>query len=218
VNVSLIWLNIVVFLYELSLGPQLEPFLRRFGVVPEAMLHGGSPLGWVPLFTSMFLHGGWGHILGNLWFLWIFGDNVEDRMGPKRYLVFYLVCGLVANLVHILINPSSTVPTIGASGAISGVLGAYFVLFPYARVMAFIPLWFFFFDIVEVPAFFFLGLWFLMQFYSGLIMLPLSRLLQTGGVAWWAHIGGFAAGVVLVKLFCARRPYRRWYADEYRVF
>lgn len=216
-NVALIWLNIGVFLYELSLGPKVEAFLYRYGTVPQELLRGEAPWGWLSLFTAMFLHGGWGHLIGNMWFLWIFGDNVEDRMGGRRYLLFYLLCGVVANLVHVFMNPHSSVPAVGASGAISGVLGAYFLLFPWARVVTFIPLWLFFFDVVEIPAFFFLGVWFLFQFFSGVVMLPLAHVVQ-GGVAWWAHVGGFVAGFLLAKPFCLRCPYRRWYDDEFRVF
>jgi len=135
-------------------------------------------------------------------YLWIFGDNVEDRLGHFRFLIFYLLCGFAAGLAHVYANPDSVVPTVGASGAISGVLGAYFVLFPHSRVITLIPI-FFFFDVIELPAFFFLGFWFLMQFFNGIASLSVPTYM-TGGVAWWAHIGGFIAGVLLVKIFAGR--------------
>jgi membrane associated rhomboid family serine protease len=150
---------------------------------------------WLTVLTSMFLHGGWLHILGNMLYLWIFGDNVEDRLGHVRFAAFYLFCGAAAALAHVYINPGSKVPTIGASGAIAGVMGAYFVLYPRSRVLALIPL-FIIWEIVEVPAIFFLGLWFLMQFFAGVGSISDSP--DSGGVAFWAHIAGFAAGSLAV--------------------
>ena len=156
----------------------------------------------------MFLHGGWMHILGNMLYLHIFGDNVEDMLGRGRFLAFYLLCGAASFLAQILFQSHSMVPNVGASGAIAGVLGAYFLLFPRARVLTVIPL-FIFFPVVEIPAFFFLGIWFLIQFLSGAASLGASSALS-GGVAWWAHIGGFVAGMVLLRVFlpgdAARRP------------
>jgi len=168
------------------------------------------------LVSSMFLHGGWTHIFGNMLYLWIFGDNVEDRMGHGRFLVFYLLCGIAAALAQTITTPDSTVPMIGASGAIAGVMGAYFVLYPRSRIVTLIPL-FFFFQVIEVPAIFFLGIWFLMQFVSGV-----GSIVSTvgnagngiGGIAFWAHIAGFVAGVTGVALF--RRPERQrveWWHD-----
>jgi membrane associated rhomboid family serine protease len=231
VNWLLIIANLAVFvLVELPLGPgQLERLVFTYGVVPAqcagplvsarplASLAGEQGLVFgcaVPLFTSMFLHGGWLHIISNLWALFIFGDNVEDRMGSVRYLVFYLLSGLVAGLAQVAISPFSGVPAIGASGAIAGVLGAYLVLFPSSRVITLIPLviipWF-----VELPAILYLGIWFATQFYSGLSSVGASA---GGGVAYWAHVGGFIFGLLLVWLFARpapRRAYRR-YAEEYR--
>jgi membrane associated rhomboid family serine protease len=161
----------------------------------------------------MFLHGGWMHFLGNMWTLYLFGDNVEDRMGPVRYLVFYLLSGLAAGLTHYLTDPGGTVPTIGASGAIAGVLGAYCLLFPLARVITLVPVFFFPF-IFEVPAVFYLGIWFVSQLYSGTLALMSPQYYE--GVAWWAHVGGFVAGMVLLPLFKkSREEYRHYYADEY---
>ena len=150
------------------------------------------------------MHGGWLHLLGNCWFLWIFADNVEDRLGHIRFLLFYLLCGLGAGILHFLFNAGSLLPAVGASGAISGILGAYFVLFPYSRVLTVIPI-FFFWRIVELPAFVFLGLWFIFQFFSGLLSIGSSF---AGGVAWWAHVGGFIIGILLLKFFL-RNEYRR---------
>ena len=161
----------------------------------------------------MFLHGGWAHIIGNMWTLWIFGDNVEDRMGPVRFTVFYILCGLVAGVVHWFTNPHSAVPTVGASGAIAGVMGAYFVLFPHARVVVMVPVFFYplFF---EVPAVTYLLFWALSQVFSGTMAIAGPG--EVGGVAWWAHVGGFTAGLVLHALFVQpRRTIRRLQPDEY---
>ncbi len=191
------------FFYTLAL-PSLDAMGRLFttyGVVPARFTgHGGSgPVALpVPLVTSLFLHGGWAHLLGNMLFLWIFADNVEDAMGHGPFVVFYLICGVVANLAHILANPLSSEPTIGASGAIAGVLGAYLVLYPRARVQLMVWLLIFFVRVVWVPAVLFLPVWVLLQFFSGLASLGVP---QTGGVAWWAHVGGFASGMALARLF-----------------
>jgi membrane associated rhomboid family serine protease len=161
------------------------------------------------------LHGGWVHIIGNMWTLWIFGDNVEDRMGPMRFLFFYLLCGLAAGLIHCFANPESTLPTVGASGAIAGVMGAYFFLFPRSRVIVLIPILFipFFF---EVPAMIYIGFWALLQFFSGTLSLASAD--YVGGVAWWAHVGGFLTGILLQFFFVKRgNAYRRPFRDEYEI-
>jgi len=217
---GLILANAVVFLYELSLPEEvLEAFFYLFGMVPARYSHPGWAeqvgLRWDdywPFFTSMFLHGGWTHFLGNMWFLYLFGDNVEDRMGPVRYLVFYLLCGLAAGLTHYVTNLGSTVPTLGASGAIAGVMGAYLVLFPTARVTTLIPILFVPF-FVDIPAVFFLGVWFFSQFLNGTLALASSGSYQ--GVAWWAHVGGFIAGAALQRLFVL--PRRQLERDEYGI-
>lgn len=157
---------------------------------------------FVPLLTSIFLHGGWIHVISNMWMLWIFGDNVEDRMGHQRYLGFYLACGLVAVGAQYFSNPQAQTPMVGASGAISGVLGAYFFLYPRARILTLIPIFIFFYT-MEIPAYFFLGFWFFMQFIQGAAQFSLNPT-DDGGVAWWAHIGGFGAGTALVWLFKRR--------------
>ena len=218
---ALIGINVWVFFYELLLGPGLEEFARTWGFIPARYFALGEidPTDWagryVPLFTSMFLHGGWMHLIGNMLFLWIFGDNVEDRMGRVRYLGFYLLTGLAAALTHAYLSPDSTVPTIGASGAISGVLGAYLMFFPHARVLTLVVFVFFIVDVIEVPAVLYLGLWFLMQLVSGTLTHAIAP--DAGGVAWWAHVGGFVAGIVLARLLERREPRRAW-QEEYAAW
>jgi membrane associated rhomboid family serine protease len=213
----------VIFLFELMMPPPvLEHFIYLFGIVPARYTHpdwavwAGIPFDdYWPFLTSIFLHGGWLHIISNMWTLWIFGDNVEDRMGPARFVIFYVLCGLAAGIVHCLTNPDSTLPMVGASGAIAGVLGAYLFLFPYARVVVVVPLFFFPF-FFELPAVIFLGFWALSQFYSG--VLSLASGWSLGGVAWWAHVGGFAAGIVLQFAFVRRGGrYRHLSRDEYGI-
>jgi membrane associated rhomboid family serine protease len=200
-TVLLIALNVLAFLYELSLGKELDVFIMQYGAVPLRFILAGqmeqvSTLErFLPLFTSMFLHGGWLHLGGNMLYLWIFGDNIEDRLGYVRFVAFYLACGLAAALTQIYIHPTAKIPMVGASGAVAGVLGAYLILFPHAHVLALIPI-VFFFQIVELPASLFLVFWFLMQFLSGAIAITGAPYV-TGGVAWWAHIGGFVCGVAL---------------------
>lgn len=214
-TIAIIGVNAAVFFIELSLPPEtLEAVFYVFGLVPRRYSQPewarwvGLPANDVwPFVTHMFLHGGWMHVIGNMWTLWIFGDNVEDRMGPWRFLAFYLVCGWAAAGLHWGINPASTVPTVGASGAIAGVLGAYFFLYPRAKVIAMFPILFFPF-FFELPAVVYLGLWALLQLVSG--TMSLARPEDVGGVAWWAHAGGFAAGLLLHRLFLVRRrPFER---------
>jgi membrane associated rhomboid family serine protease len=158
-----------------------------------------------PLFSFMFLHGGWLHIVGNMLYLWIFGDNVEDRMGHPGYLIFYIICGMASGLVQILIAPASRLPIVGASGAIAGVMGAYLLLYPFARVVT-LFFFFIFIEVVHIPAFFFLGFWFILQFFSG----SFSLAGQEGGVAWWAHIGGFLCGLIMVVPFTRKKKPLKW--------
>lgn len=214
VNWLLIAANLVVFLFESSLSQgQLNRLFFDFGLVP-VRFDATDPSSILTIFTSMFLHGGWLHLINNLWALYIFGDNVEDRMGSVRYLVFYLLCGAIAGLAQLLINSEQSVPGIGASGAIAGVLAAYLVLFPRARVITLVLL-FFFLTFTEIPALLYLGVWFLIQLFSGLMTLGAPS--NIGGIAYWAHIGGFLAGLFLVFPFARRqRAYYRWYPDEYR--
>ena len=207
VTIAVIIVNVLAFLYEVSLGPGVRHLIRDHGLVPAqityALRYGEAGLGNVvaPLFSSMFLHGGWWHLIGNMWFLWIFGDNVEDALGSVRFLFFYLACGLGAGVTHWALGPASPLPTVGASGAIAGVLGAYALLFPRARVLALVPI-VFVLQVVEVPALVMLGIWFLLQLFSGSVATLGSA---GGGVAWWAHIGGFVVGIATVLLFRPRR-------------
>jgi hypothetical protein len=208
VTLTLILVNVFVFLYEVQLGPAVISFLKRYALVPGevtgSLSYGAVSLSETvaPFFTSMFLHGGWLHLISNIWFLWIFGDNVEDTLGFFRYILFYFLCGLGAALTHFALQPESTVPVLGASGAIAGVLGAYAVLFPGARVVTLVPI-FFFLQIIELPALILLGYWFVLQILSG--SLDATAPMRGGGTAWWAHIGGFLTGTVLVLLIRPRK-------------
>jgi membrane associated rhomboid family serine protease len=209
VTVLLIVANILMFFFELSLGSRLESFVMAAAFVPARYTSGGLSLGELgpglgSALVSMFLHGGWGHLLGNMLFLWIFGDNVEDRLGHVRYLIFYLLSGYAATFAHLWAGPGSTVPAIGASGAISGVLGAYLFLHPKARVQTLLILGFFI-RLIYVPAWVFLPLWFLIQLFSGAASLGARTTAETGGVAWFAHIGGFIAGPLLLFLLGGAR-------------
>lgn len=200
INYILIAVNVIVFLFEFSLGKKMETFIFNLGIVPSLFVddfHSMQIGIWtfLPLFTSMFLHGGWMHLIGNMLFLHIFGDNVEDRFGHSKYFVFYLISGMAAASMQIYMFPDSEIPMIGASGAIAGVMGAYVFMFPRARVVALVPI-IFFFQIIELPAFLFLGFWFVIQIVSGIFSLGIGA--DAGGVAWWAHIGGFIAGVILI--------------------
>ncbi len=191
VNILLIFVNFALFFYQMTLSnEQLTALFFRFGVIPQNFIFQQGNLVF-PLLGSMFLHGGWFHLLGNMLYLWVFGDNVEDRMGRGVYLLFYLAAGITASLVHIAANPQSAIPTIGASGAIAGVLGAYFILFPRARVLTLIPIGFFL-TTARLPAVIFLFLWFFMQLFNALAAAATAAQM----VAWWAHIGGFLAGIV----------------------
>lgn len=220
VTYFIIALNAVVFLFELSVGmqshQQLNALISEFGVVPlrfERALSGPTvvslPSISLTILTSMFLHGGWLHIIGNMWFLYIFGDNVEDYLGHFKYLVFYLLSGCAAAIAYIFLDFGSRQPTIGASGAIAGVMGAYFVLYPKARVLTLVFL-IVFFTFWWLPAWVFLGYWFLLQFLSGTAT-SIAETQSSGGIAFWAHVGGFVAGILLIKLL-PERPRRYRYA------
>jgi membrane associated rhomboid family serine protease len=220
---TLIALNVFVFALELMLPePSRERVFYFLGMVPARYTHPewaewvGFPVdNYWPFLTSMFLHGGWAHIIGNMWSLWIFGDNVEDRMGPVRFALFYLICGLIAGVVHWFTNANSVVPTVGASGAIAGVLGAYFVMFPRASIIVLVPI-FFYPLFIEVAAVVYLLFWALAQLFSGAV--SLAGPAQVAGVAWWAHVGGFAAGVLLHPFFVRpRRTTRPLQRDEYGI-
>ena len=220
VTYFLIALNTVIFLWERSVGlesqRELNALIFQFGVVPrhvtealEATANVSLADAFLPILTSMFLHGSWLHIIGNMWVLWIFGDNIEDYLGHFPYLIFYLGCGIAASVAHILLNLNSGVPSVGASGAIAGVMGAYFVLYPRARVLTIVPL-IIFFTFWWLPAWIVLGYWFLLQLLSGAAT-SIAVTGQSGpGIAFWAHVGGFVAGILLIKLM-PQRPNRTRY-------
>ncbi|MBW2238843.1 MAG: rhomboid family intramembrane serine protease [Deltaproteobacteria bacterium] len=203
VNHTIIGINVVLYLFEMSQGADLNRFIYIYGLVPArysvpqvaAYFSTGQQL--FSLLSFMFLHGGFFHLLGNMWFLYIFGDNIEDRLGPFRYIAFYLLCGITSGLSHLVLNLHSNMPTIGASGAVAGVMGAYLILHPHAKILTLIPIiiipWF-----IEIPAFFFLGLWFVLQFLNAT-----GTHGGAGGIAWWAHIGGFVFGIVFLKILLA---------------
>ncbi|TVM03382.1 MAG: rhomboid family intramembrane serine protease [Candidatus Brocadia sp. WS118] len=210
VTVSIILANVLVFLIELSLGARLDSFLFQFGVVPVKVAYSSDIPDatflntYFPFLSYMFLHGGFIHLIGNMWYLWIFGDNIEDRLGRFKFIIFYFICGIGSAMVHVYFNSQSGIPCIGASGAIAGVLGAYMVTFPKARILVILPL-FIIWEIIELPAIIVLGFWFLIQFFSGAATISSAH---GGGVAWWAHIGGFVIGIILIKVFPKAR-YRR---------
>jgi membrane associated rhomboid family serine protease len=210
VTLGIIVLNVLIFLRELGAGKHLEDLLVIFAVIParytdpEIAQLFSTPQQIFALFSSMFLHGGWIHLLGNMWTLWIFGNNVEDRLGRARYIALYLACGVAAALLHVYTNAGSPVPTIGASGAIAGIMGAYFRFFPHARVQTIVPP-FFFGPVFVLPAVLFLGWWFLLQFFNGALSLG-ARGEGFSGVAWWAHVGGFIFGFIVCLTAQRSRP------------
>ncbi|KJS84343.1 MAG: protease [Peptococcaceae bacterium BICA1-8] len=201
INTTIIILNILIFFGESSLTDmELSELLYRFGLIPSWFLYtvemGGYVEAVIPMITSIFLHGGWLHIISNMLFLWVFGDNVEDKVGHLKYIFFYLTVGVIANIAQIMANPGSAVPIIGASGAVAGVLGAYYISFPRAKVLALIPI-FFFFTLMEVRASLFIVFWFVLQVFNGVFSLTAVG----NSVAWWAHIGGFLGGFILIRFF-----------------
>ena len=201
VTVILIALNAVAFLYELTLpsAEHINAFFADFALTPARLTHAPSGPVYLSVFTSMFLHGGWMHIIGNMLYLWIFGNNIEDSVGHFKFIIFYLLCGIAAVGAQVAASPNSNVPMIGASGAVSGVLGAYLLLFPRARVLVLFPI-FIFWRIFYVPAVLLLALWFALQLFSGWATLGAAG----GGVAFWAHVGGFVAGLALIPIFKKR--------------
>jgi len=204
---TLIAINVLVFFYELSLGQRMsQVFVYQYGAIPAVIFgdkHLPANIAVIPpamsIFTSIFLHGGWAHLIGNMWYLWIFGNNIEEAMGRLRFVFFYLICGILASFCHILFNANSPIPTIGASGAISGVLGGYLMLYPRARVLTLIYLYFFV-RLIQIPAGYLLGFWFIFQVLSG----SMAGRQMGGGIAFWAHAGGFVFGILLVGLFKRR--------------
>jgi membrane associated rhomboid family serine protease len=214
VNWLLIIANAVIWFFMIDMTPgEVESFVLMYGLVP-AQIDTSNLMTLFPFVTHMFLHGGWLHFLSNIWILFIFGDNVEDRLGSFRYIFFYLIGGIAAGGLQTFVNPGSFIPAIGASGAIAAVMGTYFLLFPRARVITLIPL-FFFPWFVEVPAIIFLGFWFISQLYSGVLALTMTSGQAAGGIAWWAHIGGFVFGLLFALPFLRRKRRRTPYPDEY---
>jgi len=215
----LIAVNTFIFFIEVSLPPDvLNSVFYIFGLVPARYTHpawayfvGLHIDNYWPFLTNIFLHGSWFHLISNMWALWIFGDNVEDRMGHIKYLIFYILCGVFASLTHFIFNANSTIPAIGASGAISGVMGAYMIMFPTSRIITLIPI-FFIPYFIEIPAIIYIGFWFISQFISGTFSIFVGQ--NAGGIAWWAHIGGFIFGVIMHRFF--KNAYsRECYPDEY---
>lgn len=200
INWLFIGINVFVFLIELLIGSDIESFLQNYGLVPAYFFSHTDLLGMLHILSSMFLHAGWAHLIGNMWFLYIFGDNVEDRMGHFRYFSFYLLSGLFAALSQLFITPGSHIAMVGASGAISGVLGAYMLFYPDARVLTLLPMGVYS-RTAEVPAVFFLLLWFAMQLVTGIMPIAAGISQEAGGVAFWAHVGGFLSGALMAKIF-----------------
>lgn len=205
---GLIIINILIYFYESSLSQAgLNQLIASYGLIPSKIVL-TNPFTWLPLLTHMFLHGSWWHVLSNMWTLFIFGDNVEDRMGSVRYVLFYLIGGIAAGMIQMLQSGDPNIPSIGASGAIAAVLGAYFLYFPKSKVVTFIPvllfIWF-----VKIPAVIYLGIWFISQLYSGITSASAS------GIAWWAHIGGFVFGLLLALIFKGKEKIQAWHRDEY---
>ena len=212
VTITLIVLNVLIYLYEWLLSPepaQMMAFFDQWAIIPTQLTHNFGPEA-ITLFSAMFLHGSWVHLGGNMLYLWIFGDNIEDRMGRGRFIIFYLLGGLAASVAQIVIDPNSTVPNVGASGAIAGVLGGYLILYPTARILTLV-----FRFITQVPAYVVLGFWFVLQLFQGIGSLSVMTDAQQGGVAFFAHVGGFVAGMILVKPFLWGRESRRGRARDY---
>ncbi|MBX9695983.1 MAG: rhomboid family intramembrane serine protease [Cyanobacteria bacterium] len=215
VTIVIVVLNCLVFFFEAVLNQyDLEEFMQVFALTPVNLLSEPGPATITTVFTSMFLHAGWMHLIGNMWIYWIFGDNIENHLGHWKYAFFYLICGVVSGLTQVFASPESSIPQVGASGAIAGVLGAYVILYPHAKILTLVPI---FYRIIHVPAIFYLGIWFATQFFSGYLSLG-AQTDETGGVAWWAHIGGFVAGVILIKLLPGNPTKRRREPDPYERY
>ncbi len=209
VNLVIIAVNVAILALEASLSPSAqEAFIYSYGFIPEAFFRNPLSGQALTLVTSMFVHGGWFHVISNMWALYIFGDNIESQFGHGRYLLFYVATGIAAALTHAVLTPSSEIPTVGASGAVAGVMGAYILLFPHSRIVTLVPL-FFLPWFVEVPALLFVGVWFLSQLFNGLFSL-VPQAEAAAGVAWWAHVGGFVAGLGLAAVYLAGTRRRTW--------
>lgn len=204
VTIIIIIINILVFIYELKLGSALEDKIIQFAVIPSDIVHLKSPAVLLTLITSLFFHAGFAHLIGNMLYLWVFGNNIEDRLGHTRFIFFYLFCGIVATFGQILADLNSELPLLGASGAISGILGAYLVLYPRAKILVLVPL-FYLWRIIKVPAMLFLGFWIIFQFFYGATSFALMNQSHQGGIAWFAHIAGFFAGILFLSLLLKRK-------------
>jgi len=214
VNWLIIILNILVFMYQSNLSSkELESFVQVFALIPEKVYQ-TNPLTWYPFITHMWMHASLFHLISNLWILFIFGDNVEDRLGSTRYLIFYFLGGICAGLLQYVFSPNINIPAVGASGAIAAIMGAYFLFFPHSKVVTFVPI-FLFGWFTNISSFIYIGIWFLLQVFSGLASLGLTSSAQAGGVAWWAHIGGFLFGLIMAKPFCIGKCQRQTYIDEH---
>ncbi len=214
INWMIIILNGLVFFLLSNLSPSgLDQFLDSFALIP-ALIDVSQPFSLILFFTHIWMHGSLFHLISNMWMLFIFGDNVEDRMGSVRYLLFYILGGIFAGILQFYFAADATIPTLGASGAIAAVMGAYFLFFPHSKVITFVPI-FFFGWFINIPSLIFLGIWFVSQVFSGVIELTAAAGGAMGGVAWWAHIGGFLFGLILANPFCTGRKKRRSYTDEY---
>lgn len=212
VNWLIIGSNVLVFFYQSSLSQaDMERFVQQWALIP-ANIEAGNPLTWMPFLTHIWLHGSLFHLIANMWALAIFGDNIEDRLGSGRYLIFYALGGIAAGALQVFFTTNPNIPALGASGAIAAVMGAYILFYPRSQVVTFVPI-FFFGWFINIPAVFYLAIWFLTQFVQGVASLGITE--DTGGVAWWAHIGGFLFGLLLAKPFCLGRCARQDYADEY---
>ncbi len=207
VTLALIGINISIFIYQILQGLQgANQLILQYALIPSQIRQPLHLKDYSPYISSMFFHAGFLHLAGNMLFLWIFGNNIEDAIGHFRFFIFYLLCGILGSIAHTIMNPNSNIPTIGASGAISGVLGAYLLLYPKAKVITLVPI-FYFIRIIKLPAFLFLGYWILLQFLYGIFTLGLNRV--EGGVAWFGHIGGLIAGIILINFFIVGRPKSR---------
>lgn len=193
-------INVIIYIYEFSLGPYKEQFIYQFGTIPYELFNPSGLSSYLTIFSSMFTHANFMHLAGNMLFLWVFADNVEDHLGHMKFLIFYLVCGIAAVFLHSITTPNSKIPMVGASGAISGIMGAYLIFFPKARILSLIPLGFFL-RIAYLPSLFFIGIWFLYQFFLGFVSIGMKG----GGVAYFAHIGGFVAGILIALPFKRRK-------------
>ena len=200
ITISIILINVLVFLYELRLGDQLEDKISQFAVIPYNLIHSNDPKVLLTLITSLFFHGGFAHIFGNMLYLWVFGNNIEDRLGSFRFLFFYVSCGIIATVGYIITTSNFQIPVLGASGAISGILGAYLLLYPRAKILVLIP-FFYMWRIVKIKAFWFLLFWILLQFFYGTTSYVLLEAANKGGTAWFAHIFGFFAGMLFLGVF-----------------